>query len=199
MQFDTTPAMKVREITARTIELLRSGTYRFGRLNFPSGDMVGHTGHLHATIEAMEVIDECMAELLAVVDELGGVLVYTARPRQRGHHVHRGRRRHPVTEDVTHAQPRAVRGARAAWTGEYRIDAPDQAVWPTWRRPCCCCSASSPRRLRAGRHLVRLTPRPSTSPPPPVLRHRARFPSLGDRIRASPRTDPAGPRPSTAR
>lgn len=76
--FDTTPAMKVREITTRTIELLRSGQYRFGRLNFPSGDMVGHTGHLHATIEAMEVIDECLAELLAVIDELGGILVFTA-------------------------------------------------------------------------------------------------------------------------
>ncbi|MCU1358982.1 MAG: hypothetical protein JWN99_271, partial [Ilumatobacteraceae bacterium] len=42
VQFNTTPAMKVREITDRTIELLRSGRYAFGRLNFPSGDMVGH-------------------------------------------------------------------------------------------------------------------------------------------------------------
>jgi 2,3-bisphosphoglycerate-independent phosphoglycerate mutase len=78
VEFDTTPAMKVREITAETIDLLRSGEYRFGRLNFPSGDMVGHTGHLHATVEAMEVIDECMARLVEVIDELDGVLVYTA-------------------------------------------------------------------------------------------------------------------------
>lgn len=78
VEFDTTPAMKVREITADTIDLLRSGEYTFGRLNFPSGDMVGHTGHLHATVEAMEIIDECMAQLIDVIDELGGVLVYTA-------------------------------------------------------------------------------------------------------------------------
>jgi 2,3-bisphosphoglycerate-independent phosphoglycerate mutase len=78
VEFDTTPAMKVREITAETIDLLRSGSYRFGRLNFPSGDMVGHTGHLDATVEAMEVIDECMAQLIAVIDDLGGVLVFTA-------------------------------------------------------------------------------------------------------------------------
>ncbi len=78
VEFDTTPAMKVREITAETIDLLRSGEYRFGRLNFPSGDMVGHTGHLDATIEAMEVIDECMAMLIEAIDDLGGVLVYTA-------------------------------------------------------------------------------------------------------------------------
>jgi 2,3-bisphosphoglycerate-independent phosphoglycerate mutase len=78
VEFDTTPAMKVREITAETIDLLRSGEYRFGRLNFPSGDMVGHTGHLHATIEAMNVIDECMAQLVEVIDELDGVLIYTS-------------------------------------------------------------------------------------------------------------------------
>jgi len=78
VQFDTTPAMKVREITDETIDLLRSGEYRFGRLNFPSGDMVGHTGHLHATVEAMEIIDECMARLVEVIDELDGVLIYTA-------------------------------------------------------------------------------------------------------------------------
>ena len=78
VQFDTTPAMKVREITTEVVDLLRSGRYRFGRLNFPSGDMVGHTGNLGATVDAMEVIDECMAQLMAVVTELDGVLVYTA-------------------------------------------------------------------------------------------------------------------------
>ena len=78
VEFDTTPAMKVREITDETIDLLRSGEYRFGRLNFPSGDMVGHTGHLHATVEAMEIIDECMARLVEVIDELDGVLIFTA-------------------------------------------------------------------------------------------------------------------------
>ena len=78
VEFDTTPAMKVREITDEVIDLLRSGEYDFGRLNFPSGDMVGHTGNLDATVEAMAVIDECMAKLVEVIDELDGVLVYTA-------------------------------------------------------------------------------------------------------------------------
>jgi 2,3-bisphosphoglycerate-independent phosphoglycerate mutase len=78
VEFDTTPAMKVREITDEVIDLLRSGDYRFGRLNFPSGDMVGHTGNLDATVEAMTVIDECMGRLIEVIDELDGVLVYTA-------------------------------------------------------------------------------------------------------------------------
>lgn len=78
VEFDTTPAMKVREITDEVIDLMRSGEYRFGRLNFPSGDMVGHTGNLDATVEAMAIIDECLARLIDVVEELDGVLVFTA-------------------------------------------------------------------------------------------------------------------------
>ncbi|MEM9748339.1 MAG: 2,3-bisphosphoglycerate-independent phosphoglycerate mutase [Actinomycetota bacterium] len=78
IEFDKKPEMKVREITDETIDLLRSGDYRFGRINFPSGDMVGHTGNLAATIEAMEVIDESMARLKDVIDELDGVMIYTA-------------------------------------------------------------------------------------------------------------------------
>ncbi len=57
---------------------MRSGEYRFGRLNFPNGDMVGHTGDLGATVEAMEVLDGCVQQLIDVIDELDGVLIYTA-------------------------------------------------------------------------------------------------------------------------
>ena len=78
IEFDKAPAMKVPEITDEVIDLLRSGEYRFGRLNFPSGDMVGHTGNLEATIAAMEVVDQCTARLIEVIRELDGVLVFTA-------------------------------------------------------------------------------------------------------------------------
>ena len=78
VEFNKTPAMKVREITEQTIELLRSGDFDWGRLNFPSPDMVGHTGDLTATIEAIRVLEDCMGQLLDVIEELGGVLVFTA-------------------------------------------------------------------------------------------------------------------------
>ena len=78
VEFNKTPAMKVREITAQTVELLRSGEFDWGRLNFPNPDMVGHTGDLSATIEAIRVLEECVGQLLDVVAELGGTLVFTA-------------------------------------------------------------------------------------------------------------------------
>jgi len=78
IEFNKAPAMKAREITDQTIKLIESGKYQFGRLNIANGDMVGHTGDLEATIEAMEVVDECVAKLAAAVKKAEGILIYTA-------------------------------------------------------------------------------------------------------------------------
>ncbi|MEM9201806.1 MAG: 2,3-bisphosphoglycerate-independent phosphoglycerate mutase [Actinomycetota bacterium] len=78
VEFNTAPQMKAREITEETIKLLRSGEYAMGRINYPNGDMVGHTGDLKATIDAMQVLDDCLEQLLDTIDEVGGVLVFTA-------------------------------------------------------------------------------------------------------------------------
>ena len=76
--FDEAPAMKAQEITDATIALLRSGEYRYGRINFANGDMVGHTGNLDAAISAMETVDHCVQQLIDVIQELDGVLIYTS-------------------------------------------------------------------------------------------------------------------------
>ena len=76
--FDETPAMKAQEITDATIELMRTGKYRYGRVNFANGDMVGHTGNLEATTKAVEIVDQCVAQLIQTIDELNGILVYTS-------------------------------------------------------------------------------------------------------------------------
>jgi 2,3-bisphosphoglycerate-independent phosphoglycerate mutase len=78
VEFNTAPAMKLREITEATIELLRDGRYGMGRINFPNGDMVGHTGDLKATVDAMQVLDGCLEQLIEAIDEVGGVLIFTA-------------------------------------------------------------------------------------------------------------------------
>jgi 2,3-bisphosphoglycerate-independent phosphoglycerate mutase len=70
--------MKAREITDKTIELIASGDYQFGRINLANGDMVGHTGDMNAAIEAMQVVDECVAKLIKAIKEHSGILLYTA-------------------------------------------------------------------------------------------------------------------------
>ncbi len=78
IRFDQAPKMKAAEITSKTIELLKSGQYKFGRLNFPNGDMVGHTGIPEAIIISVEAVDQGVARLLEVVRELNGIAVVLA-------------------------------------------------------------------------------------------------------------------------
>jgi 2,3-bisphosphoglycerate-independent phosphoglycerate mutase len=78
IQFDKAPKMKAYEITEKAIELLKSGKYKFGRINFANGDMVGHTGVLEAAIVAVETVDECVGRLISTVNELGGITIVTA-------------------------------------------------------------------------------------------------------------------------
>ena len=76
--FEQRPWMKCAEITDRLIECLKSGEYKYLRVNFPNGDMVGHTGNFLATECSMEALDLQLARILAVVDELKGVALITA-------------------------------------------------------------------------------------------------------------------------
>jgi 2,3-bisphosphoglycerate-independent phosphoglycerate mutase len=70
--------MKAVEITDKTIELLKSGNFRWGRVNFANGDMVGHTGNFDAAVFAVELVDKCVGKLLEVIDELNGIAIITA-------------------------------------------------------------------------------------------------------------------------
>ena len=76
--FEERPWMKCAEITDKLIEAMRSGKYRFLRVNFPNGDMVGHTGNFLATECSMEALDLQLARILKVVDELHGAAIITA-------------------------------------------------------------------------------------------------------------------------
>lgn len=78
IEFDHAPQMKAKEITDTVVDLLKSGDYKFGRTNFPNGDMVGHTGKMEAAIIAVETVDKCVGELLAVIKEMAGIAVITA-------------------------------------------------------------------------------------------------------------------------
>ncbi len=76
--FEQRPWMKCAEITDKLIECLRSGEYKYIRVNFPNGDMVGHTGSFLATECSMVALDLQLARILKVVDEVGGVALITA-------------------------------------------------------------------------------------------------------------------------
>ncbi|MCD4781928.1 MAG: 2,3-bisphosphoglycerate-independent phosphoglycerate mutase [Candidatus Omnitrophica bacterium] len=78
VQFQHAPRMKAVEITDKIIELLHSGDYKFGRVNFANGDMVGHTGIPSAIIEAVQTVDQSVKRLIDIIKELGGTIILTA-------------------------------------------------------------------------------------------------------------------------
>ena len=76
--FEQRPWMKCAEITDKLLECIESGEYDYLRVNFPNGDMVGHTGSLLATRCSMEALDLQLARILKAVDKAGGVALITA-------------------------------------------------------------------------------------------------------------------------
>ncbi|MBQ7969183.1 MAG: 2,3-bisphosphoglycerate-independent phosphoglycerate mutase [Clostridia bacterium] len=76
--FEQRPWMKCAEITDKLIEALESGKYKVLRVNFPNGDMVGHTGNFHATKISLEALDLSIKRILEVLDKVGGTAIITA-------------------------------------------------------------------------------------------------------------------------
>ena len=74
--FETRPWMRCAEITDEVLKRLED--YKFVRINYPGGDMVGHTADMEATIIAMESIDLSLRRLMEKVSELGGCMIVTA-------------------------------------------------------------------------------------------------------------------------
>jgi 2,3-bisphosphoglycerate-independent phosphoglycerate mutase len=78
LPFEQRPWMKAAEITDAVLEAITANKHRFIRLNFPNGDMVGHTGVYQATEIAVETVDLCLGRLIPAVQAAGGILVISA-------------------------------------------------------------------------------------------------------------------------
>ena len=76
--FEQRPWMKCAEIADQVIEAIGSGKYDLIRLNFPNGDMVGHTGIYQAVVCSMEAMDIQLGRIAKAVEEAGAVMVITA-------------------------------------------------------------------------------------------------------------------------
>ena len=72
------PAMKCAEITDAVIEAIESGKYNFIKINYPNGDMVGHTGVYQAVVCSIEAMDLCLGRLKHEIEKAGGILLITA-------------------------------------------------------------------------------------------------------------------------
>jgi 2,3-bisphosphoglycerate-independent phosphoglycerate mutase len=76
--FENEPRMKADEFTAAVVQAIESGEYKFIRLNFPNGDMVGHTGVVSAVKLAVEAVDENVGRIMEALKKTNGILVCSA-------------------------------------------------------------------------------------------------------------------------
>lgn len=78
LPFEQRPWMKCAQIADRVIEEVGKGEYQLIKLNFPNGDMVGHTGNYEAVICSMEAMDLQIGRIKEAVKNAGGVMVISA-------------------------------------------------------------------------------------------------------------------------
>lgn len=76
--YDKTPAMSANALTTGAIEAIEQGIYSLVVINYANPDMVGHTGKMGATIEAIEAVDTQLGRLLGSITKMGGTTIITA-------------------------------------------------------------------------------------------------------------------------
>jgi 2,3-bisphosphoglycerate-independent phosphoglycerate mutase len=76
--YDLAPEMSARGIADVLCGAMDRGQHDFYLCNFANADMVGHTGVLPAVIKAVEVVDECLARVLARAEATGTHVIITA-------------------------------------------------------------------------------------------------------------------------
>lgn len=76
--YDLKPDMSAYAITKVAIEKIKSTKYDFVLINYANPDMVAHSGKLFATIQAIEVVDECLGDIVKVVEQVGGLSIVTS-------------------------------------------------------------------------------------------------------------------------
>ncbi len=76
--YDLKPEMSAYEVTEKTIEAIDSKKYDVIIMNFANGDMVGHTGNIEKTIEAVEAVDKCVGRIISKLEEIDGEAIITA-------------------------------------------------------------------------------------------------------------------------
>jgi 2,3-bisphosphoglycerate-independent phosphoglycerate mutase len=76
--YDRAPAMSAVAVTDGAIQAIEAGVYSFVVLNYANPDMVGHTGNIEATMQALETVDRCLGRLLESISKLGGTAIIIA-------------------------------------------------------------------------------------------------------------------------
>ncbi len=76
--YDRAPAMSAEAVTDIATAAIKKRIYSLVVINYANPDMVGHTGQIPATIQALETVDRCLGRLLESISQVGGTAIVTA-------------------------------------------------------------------------------------------------------------------------
>nr|YP_009332760.1 phosphoglycerate mutase [Membranoptera weeksiae]AHZ94771.1 phosphoglycerate mutase [Membranoptera weeksiae] len=76
--YDLKPEMSAHKITESLIAAIDKNIYQLIVVNYANPDMIGHTGNLESTIEAIEVVDKCIEKILNKIKNSYIKLIITA-------------------------------------------------------------------------------------------------------------------------
>jgi phosphoglycerate mutase (EC 5.4.2.1) len=70
--------MSAEKVTSVAITAIEKRIYSLVVINYANPDMVGHTGKMEPTIQALETVDRCLGRLLESVIQVGGTAIIIA-------------------------------------------------------------------------------------------------------------------------
>ena len=76
--YDLQPEMSAFEMTDKLVQAITAKKYNAIICNYANGDMVGHTGNIHAAIKAVEALDICVGRVVEAAQSVGAEVIITA-------------------------------------------------------------------------------------------------------------------------
>ncbi len=76
--YDQAPEMSAAQLTESCIAAINKGIYSLVVINYANPDMVGHTGQMGPTTQAISTVDRCVGQLMEATNRMGGTLLITA-------------------------------------------------------------------------------------------------------------------------
>jgi 2,3-bisphosphoglycerate-independent phosphoglycerate mutase len=76
--YDLKPEMSAAGIAENVVKAAGDGAFDVIIVNFANADMVGHSGKIPPTIQAVETVDACLGEIYTAIRQRGGAMLVTA-------------------------------------------------------------------------------------------------------------------------
>lgn len=76
--YDLKPEMSASGVADGVVNAINKGAFDVIIANFANADMVGHSGKLEPTIQAIQVVDACLGQIYTAVRQNGGAMIITA-------------------------------------------------------------------------------------------------------------------------